>query len=765
MPKVNANIQAGKYEEILAAVQSPVIALTELIKNASDSCQNSRDPITIEINTNKKVITITDSGKGFSKNDLENLGQAGYSLKMMGNNTHSPINNPLAGNKGLGILTAFYIANILEIETYSVDDKKTYALQWEKGTQEYEYKEIQSNVTGTVVTLKDIALEKLQMILLEEEKVKLFMASLRFFTGNINLPRIRLIIDKVEEFRYPREVLENFYSQNKRPSNGFVAKAEFRYSRNKVVLSYEDNISGHYTFSEEEIDLSNPCSVDDFASRIGFMGKGVASIRSICESRVFKSEYGPIRLPTFSGVLYTWRNRKNDDIEQWPVGVRIYINNYSLYRYLDKENDWLNLSEISQNVKATNYKLKNTYGFLTLTDYNENEEELKISKERNDFEDSMAQRKFIHIMRDVIVGVFTRIDMAVKNASAPSFKLKISKATTCMENGFDLSKVVICNTIGLEDITLRYNEKQLSISKDWIVHATKQGAYNIELSYGEIVQSLDIKFQNTIPEFSLLKEKIDINEGDSYNLRKLIDSRKCIEVLPANIDIVPKNKKTIIREGVFDRDNSVGQHIIYFRIKEFQRTLEIHVKKIETPSEININKIRVIGLFPEINALRLYSTRLPELVDAISLYYDTAPTLCMAGVRILVELSSKAFFEALGQEGDKGSFESVVNRVIKIQDCNTGNPDYGTYISQREESFVLRFNEISQKHGSKLTKDVKKNIQNSIKDIDLDMFVHNPNIIGIGDTVVRVMEIFAPLLNYIFDILIYINISKNAEED
>ena len=764
MPKVNANIQAGKYEEILAAVQSPVIALTELIKNASDSCQNSRDPITIEINTNKKVITITDSGKGFSKNDLENLGQAGYSLKMMGNNTHSPINNPLAGNKGLGILTAFYIANILEIETYSVDDKKTYALQWEKGTQEYEYKEIQSNVTGTVVTLKDIALEKLQMILLEEEKVKLFMASLRFFTGNINLPRIRLIIDKVEEFRYPREVLENFYSQNKRPSNGFVAKAEFRYSRNNVVLSYEDNISGHYTFSEEEIDLSNPCSVDDFASRIGFMGKGVASIRSICESRVFKSEYGPIRLPTFSGVLYTWRNRKNDDIEQWPVGVRIYINNYSLYRYLDKENDWLNLSEISQNVKATNYKLKNTYGFLTLTDYNENEEELKISKERNDFEDSMAQRKFIHIMRDVIVGVFTRIDMAVKNASAPSFKLKISKATTCMENGFDLSKVVICNTIGLEDITLRYNEKQLSISKDWIVHATKQGAYNIELSYGEIVQSLDIKFQNTIPEFSLLKEKIDINEGDSYNLRKLIDSRKCIEVLPANIDIVPKNKKTIIREGVFDRDNSVGQHIIYFRIKEFQRTLEIHVKKIETPSEININKIRVIGLFPEINALRLYSTRLPELVDAISLYYDTAPTLCMAGVRILVELSSKAFFEALGQEGDKGSFESVVNRVIKIQDCNTGNPDYGTYISQREESFVLRFNEISQKHGSKLTKDVKKNIQNSIKDIDLDMFVHNPNIIGIGDTVVRVMEIFAPLLNYIFDILIYINISKNAEE-
>ena len=135
----------------------------------------------------------------------------------------------------------------------------------------------------------------------------------------------------------------------------------------------------------------------------------------------------PVQIPAFSGVLYTWRNRKSDDLEQWPVGVRIYINNYSLYRYLDKENDWLNLSEISQNVKATNYKLKNTYGYLDLTDYNENDEDLKISKERNDFVDSLSQRKFIHIMRDVIVGTFTRIDMAVKNPPVQSFSLRFFK--------------------------------------------------------------------------------------------------------------------------------------------------------------------------------------------------------------------------------------------------------------------------------------------------------------------------------------------------
>ena len=66
MPEVIANIQQGKYEDVLAAVQSPVIALTELIKNASDSCQNNEDPIMVKIDTVRRVITITDSGRGYA---------------------------------------------------------------------------------------------------------------------------------------------------------------------------------------------------------------------------------------------------------------------------------------------------------------------------------------------------------------------------------------------------------------------------------------------------------------------------------------------------------------------------------------------------------------------------------------------------------------------------------------------------------------------------------------------------------------------------
>lgn len=758
MPEVIANIQSGKYEDVLAAVQSPVIALTELIKNASDSCQNNADPIIVKIDTIHRIITITDSGKGFSKEDLEHLGAAGYSSKMVGDYTRSPIDNPLAGSKGLGLLTAFFISEVLEIETYSDSDKKSYYLEWKKGDQKYTYHEIESDSVGTVVTLKNVIPDKLQMILLPEEKVKLFMASLRFFTNNEKLPLIKLIIDGIEESYYPHETLENYYSRNKGVPSGFIAKACFRYADNKLTLSYEDNISHFYTFSDKVIDLCNLNSVDNFVKSIRAPERGGAPIKSVCESDVFTASYHPIKLPTFSGVLYTWRNRKSEDIEQWPAGVRIYINNYSLYRYLDKENDWLNLSEVSQNVKATNYKLKNTYGYLDFTDYNEHNEELKISKERNDFVDSMAQRKFIHIMRDVIIGIFTRIDMAVKNPPVQSFSLRFFNPTVRLGDKFDLSSAIICSNIGLEDINIEYDESKFSVNEDWSVSATQPGSYEIKLSYGEITRNLTVQFKSVIPEFSLSKGTITVYRGNSYNLRDYIIAESCKDVSPESIEILPARKDTtLIKNDVFDKGNSVGQHIVYFRYGEFQRTLDITVKEIERQPGAGAKSPRIDTLFPSLNQLRTCSIKIPELVDAISAYYVQAPTLCMAAIRILVESSSKAFFKALYNEAVTDSFSGVVNRVIKLRDCNSKSPDYIKYISSKDSTFIAEFTRISDSYKAVLSKDVKTNINTHIKEIALDMFVHNPDIIATDVTVYRAMQIFSPLLNYIFDVLVYIH--------
>lgn len=754
MKEIKANILEGKYEDILAAVQSPVIALTELVKNAADSCLNKNEPITVKISTKNRTIEIIDTGEGISENELEHLGEAGYSSKMVGNKTSSPIDNPLAGSKGLGLLTAFFISESLEIETFSVADNKTYHITWVKGEQKYRYEESNHKIIGTTILLKNIDDEKLKMILLPEEKVKLFMTSLRFFTENQNLPQVRLLIDGKEECYYPTETLETYYKKNKKEDYGFIAKASFRYENNKIILSYEDNISGFYTFKDIIIDLEDKNSVDKFATDIKIPDKGVVPIRKMCESELFEKSYNDVSVPTFSGVLYTWRNTKDEKLQQWPVGVRIYVNNYSLYRYLDKDNDWLNLSEVSQNVKATNYKLKNTYGYLDIERYNEHQESLKISKERNDFVDSLAQRKFIKIMREIVIVAFTRIDMAVKKPPIKSFVIRENSVIDRMGEKIDLKKYIICYHIGLDDIQLEYDKTKVFIDEDWNISVDKPGVYNIKLSYDGKTENIKFNFKEKIPEFSLTKTTILVYKGNTVNLRDYISRDKCRDIIPENIDIIAQNPSTIIKSDLFDRNNNIGQHIVLFKYGDFQRTLEVNVKKIEKQPGGGAKSPRIDALFPKLELLRNKSFKIPELIDGISMYYVESPTLCMAAIRILIESSCKAFFQFLKDEENHFSFPSLVNRIMNLQSSNDNNPDYQTYIKIQNKSFIDDFIKISNSYNITLAKDVRSNINNHMQIIDLDMFIHNPLAVATDITVLKTMQIFSPLLNYIYDILL-----------
>ena len=158
------------------------------------------DPIIVKIHTESKTIEIIDEGEGICGKEIERLGEAGYSSKMTRQRTVSPIANPLSGNKGLGLLTAFFISDFLEIETFSVEDHKLYFITWKKGDQKFSYEErVGCHRIGTRILLKNVEDEKLRMILLQEEKQKLFMTSLRFFTNDERLPKIRLFVDEKEE--------------------------------------------------------------------------------------------------------------------------------------------------------------------------------------------------------------------------------------------------------------------------------------------------------------------------------------------------------------------------------------------------------------------------------------------------------------------------------------------------------------------------------------------------------------------------------------
>ncbi len=756
MKEIKANVLEGKYEDILAAVQSPVIALSELIKNSADSCLDKDEPILIKICTKDKTIEVIDKGEGLCQDEIERLGEAGYSSKMVGDKTTSPINNSLAGNKGLGLLTTFFISDSLEITTYSVKDKQAYFIEWQKGEQKYRYDIYEKKIVGTRIFLKNIDDEKMKMILLPEEKVKLFMTSLRFFTGASNQPKIKLFIDGEEESFYPDKTLEDYYAENKRDNYGFIAKASFKYEKNKVILSYEDNITSFYTFNNMIIDLEDTKSVEKFALDINAPEKGSVPIKKINESDLFGQDYVSVKVPAFSGVFYTWRSRKENELEQWPSGVRIYINNYSLYRYLDKDNDWLNLSEVSQNVKATNYKLKNTYGYLDIDKYNENEESLKISKERNDFVDSLAQRKFVKIMREIIVAIFTRIDMATKNPPIKSLGIRQKKVTVRMGEQIDLKKYVICKNIGLDDINIECDKTTLSFDEDWNIRAHQKGVYVVKLSYEKNCFEISLEFKEKIPEFSLTKGSETVYKGNSINLRDYIVPKSCKDVQLVDISIVPEKSTTKILNDFFDKDNFAGQHVILYQYASFQQTLILNVKEITRQPDGGTKSPRIDGFFPKLDSLREKSFKIPELIDGISSYYVEVPTLCMAAIRILVEASCKTFFQYLKNEEIhfSCSFKDLVNKTMDMQSCIEKAPEYEIYIATQDANFIHNFMELRKIYNTILSRDVKNNIKNTVKQIDLNMFVHNPSVVSTDVTVYKTMQVFSPLLNFVFDVLL-----------
>lgn len=89
-----------------------------------------------------------------------------------------------------------------------------------------------------------------------------------------------------------------------------------------------------------------------------------------------------------------------------------------------------------------------------------------------------------------------------------------------------------------------------------------------------------------------------------------------------------------------------------------------------------------------------------------------------------------------------------------MQSCTETAPDYKEYILPHNQKFINDFKEISSKYNTVLSKDIKKNINAHIENIGLDMFVHNPNIVATDVTVYRSMQVFAPLLNFVFDVLL-----------
>lgn len=732
-------IEDGSVERILGAAFAPVVTISELIKNASDACYKPNDTIQVNIDSDARIVKIKDNGYGISEAGIEDLRRPGRSTKMKTGNRLSKIGEPYAGSKGLGILTAFSLCSQLEVTTYSVDDKRTYKLIWNNGSAAIDVSEIDKKFSGTELILHGVSKEHIRLLTEDDELRKLFISTITYYKPSATLPTIEFFLNNENITVLPEIKIDELYTKhNKKPQKGgfFVAKASFRYSKNKLYLAYEDNEKDVFTFKEEVIDLTN------FDSLKAFIFSHNIEFRRLKE--IWTGYDKSTQLDDFEGCYYIWRDRRIDALDKYPYGVRIYVNNYGLYRYLNSDDDWLQHSEISQNVKNTNYKLRNTYGYISFNNYSEEESSLKISNDRNDFIVNLPQKKFKYLMRHFVSGLFSYIDIAMRNYSPDAVQLKArhEKRNVVLGQKLDVADLIV-STIPTSHITVDVDSDVIFNEDDMTIHANSIGLHIIKFTYNNITISVELDVKDPTPRFSLVRQFLKSPEGTSVELSQYINKSSIVGISIS--DILISSNDVSIKKNYLASDTHPGEYTINYSYTDEDYAIVNPLYLIVTPLRLKESK-KVANLFPTHRNLVKYF-KIKDIITDIAECYTLHPTICMIAMRTLIEASLKAFEEEVfKQKVDNSKGYDIEQKWKWIKnEVELGN----SLISPG----------ILEKYKVKLSNN-HKSIIKYYKELEPNAYIHQHDTIATPNEVYAAAKRFSLWLNFIIDSLL---VKQNEE--
>lgn len=439
LEKISLKVPLDSIENILGTVTSPSIVLTELIKNSIDS---NADNIRIDINTESvRQLIITDDGDGLDFKEIKDLASIGMSNKKTNGNFFRKDGFFFTGSKGLGILSPFSISDSFVLETEK--NNKRYRVIWHKGQSSFSCQEISAkNVKGTVIFLNDIDEEYLSILTDENELNKLRHISIKnYVISSLNKKNISFFINNKQYIDLVISHIDNLIDK-------FKGVVKFKYKSDNNILNFQ-YISDNNIIKKEEIciKLKNELSISNILENNYNLSK-----------IIYKGEqcrYLGQSLEDFSGEIFVTESRKDAELLKFGAGVKIFVNQFAMYGYLDKENDWLNFSVYSMLRKNTRYKPHNVYGYIHFENLNENKSSLKISNERAYFIENGAFKKFQEIMKNIIANLIFNIDVAEKNNyfNANSFNLDSTKN---INNNCELSRTQ--DAIEKTEIESQYSE-------------------------------------------------------------------------------------------------------------------------------------------------------------------------------------------------------------------------------------------------------------------------------------------------------------------
>lgn len=402
------HIDSSSIARILGTVGSPLVVISELIKNAIDA---TADNVGLSYSRESQSITVADDGSGFSLDDIQQLSQPGFSRKKNSGNLTNAKGSFYTGSKGLGLLSVFSLCEHLTIQTKSDTDGE-YLINWSKEAGSYSYEQIVDShmQRGTIIILNNISPQVMTLLTSQPEVKKLRHLSTYLYKHDIlTFPDVTLSIDEST----PTSLL--FTTEFK----DMLFDVIFNYDSKTETLSFQ-------CFSDNPQINSSKIVIDSFdTTKIELILDKHYSIKKTIKTRsnnnISFNELESIEgVPSFEGRLVVYENKTAGGmLKDHGAGVNVYVNDLAIYNYLSEELDWLGLADFSQRKKATRLKPHNVFGFVNMPHFDETEEQLKISNERADFIQDSVFVKLMFLIKGVIMFMILNIDVAKRKPKYP----------------------------------------------------------------------------------------------------------------------------------------------------------------------------------------------------------------------------------------------------------------------------------------------------------------------------------------------------------
>lgn len=404
MAEKQFSMTATQIANIIGTVASPLIVVSELIKNAVDVSARNID---ILYDKEHRCIIVENDHKGFSFEEIETLSTPGASFKKAGSNLTNEYGMFLTGSKGLGLLSVFLLCDEAEIITAPADQKiHKILLNKINGTVEDNVTEQKFEKPFTKIILKNVNQEVIDFLSSESEVKKLrHICSYLYKRQTVPFPKMFLHISNQapEEINFscdfPTMLYDvSFHFQKDSGELKFCCNSPNKPINNKII-----------TLKEYRLTDLEKVMLDHY------------EIKNIIPTRTNDTPLTNFNeVPSFEGrILVYEKNLAGAQLKTYGAGVNIYVNDFALYNYLAEENDWLGLADYSQRKKATRLKPHNVFGYVNFPKFDENSESLKISNERADFIQDLIYVRLMYLLKGVVIFMILNIDIADKN---PKYK-------------------------------------------------------------------------------------------------------------------------------------------------------------------------------------------------------------------------------------------------------------------------------------------------------------------------------------------------------